>query len=285
MLTLLPPPVGGQGIASGFRDAYALAWRLAILTRPSSGPYRQLLEGWCTERKQQLEKSLASTVENGRFVTESSGLKALLRDWVLTFLHLFPAAKRFLEKGPRKDGMFRYRHRPNVAFLPQSGGFTLPQVYCVNLGLGTVDKSVEFTDDVIFGKDKQKLFQVVVLLKSADQYAQARDDLANVDELSRGELLASEATFIVHDSRSLLGDTKGLENMYRVATAQEFAASTELCGRRPAPEYYDEFQMMREAKGMRFLIVRPDWVVYAACKSAVELERSVVALSELANST
>ncbi len=168
---------------------------------------------------------------------------------------------------------------PMWRFLASSGGgFTLPQVYCVRLGPGTAKPSVEFTDDVIFASSKRKLFQVVVLLESLDQYAQARDGLANLDELSNGELLASEATFIVHNMELRQRSTKGLVNVYRVAAAQEFAADSDLCGRRPSPLYYDELRMMREAKGMRFLILRPDWIVFAASATPRELERSAVAL-------
>jgi len=49
------PPFGGQGIASGFRDSLALAWRLALITRYPNINYEELLTGWYMERKQQVE--------------------------------------------------------------------------------------------------------------------------------------------------------------------------------------------------------------------------------------
>ncbi|KAJ5082897.1 hypothetical protein N7532_011940 [Penicillium argentinense] len=67
------PPFGGQGIASGFRDAVSIAWRLVILCNNQSlvkTVHERVLKAWYKERKQQPEKSLASTIENGRFVTE-----------------------------------------------------------------------------------------------------------------------------------------------------------------------------------------------------------------------
>lgn len=79
--------VGGQGIASGFRDAAALAWRLAVACRPTFTNYEALLAGWYTERKQQLERSLAATVENGGYVTEGNKLKTFVRDWKLWLLN------------------------------------------------------------------------------------------------------------------------------------------------------------------------------------------------------
>jgi len=49
------PPFGGQGIASGFRDSIALAWRLALITKYPNVNYEELLTGWYVERKQQVE--------------------------------------------------------------------------------------------------------------------------------------------------------------------------------------------------------------------------------------
>ena len=49
------PPFGGQGIASGFRDSIALAWRLALIAKYPNVNYEALLMGWYVERKQQVE--------------------------------------------------------------------------------------------------------------------------------------------------------------------------------------------------------------------------------------
>ena len=49
------PPFGGQGIASGFRDAISLAWRLELVIKNPNIDYDQLLTGWYVERKQQVE--------------------------------------------------------------------------------------------------------------------------------------------------------------------------------------------------------------------------------------
>lgn len=143
------PPFGGQGIASGFRDAISLAWRLALLCHhhPTTPRFHeQVLAAWYQERKQQLEKSLASTIENGKFVCEAHFGKILVRDWYLWLVQLVPSWKRHLQLGQRKDGLIRYVHSEGMPFLPElNGGLNLPQIFCKDM-----NGKVFFTDDVIF---------------------------------------------------------------------------------------------------------------------------------------
>ncbi|KAE8384594.1 hypothetical protein BDV23DRAFT_176941 [Aspergillus alliaceus] len=68
------PPFGGQGSAFGFRDAVSLTWRPALLCRVSSNHAqnpRTISVRVVPERKQQLEKSLAVTILNDKFLKGS----------------------------------------------------------------------------------------------------------------------------------------------------------------------------------------------------------------------
>ena len=56
--------VGGQGIASDFGDTISLSWRLKLAIGPSFSNHEVLFQGWYNERKQQNERSLASTIGN-----------------------------------------------------------------------------------------------------------------------------------------------------------------------------------------------------------------------------
>jgi 2-polyprenyl-6-methoxyphenol hydroxylase-like FAD-dependent oxidoreductase len=137
------PPFGGQGIASGFRDASALAWRLQLACRPGFRSYQAAFRAWYEERKQQLERSLAATVRNGEYVTEGNWLKILIRNTMLWVVQLIPAWKRQLQMGQRADGMIRYKHAPGLTFLPEfGGGVCLPQVYCVPDACKDVEEEV-----------------------------------------------------------------------------------------------------------------------------------------------
>ena len=225
------------------------------------------MKAWYTERKQQLEKSLASTIENGKFVTESNPLKIFARNIYLWLIQLVPAWRHELSLGRRKEGMVRYEYSKGLPFLPEfNGGLCLPQVYCKQVA--RPDGDVLFTDDVIFGQQKKGLFQLLVYVKSADEVSSSREIVAGIDEVSKGEILASEATFLIEDMGR--GNCAKEDNIYRLATGEEFAKSL-LCERRPAPEFYDPLYLGKELKGMRFVVVRQDRFIFAACDTKEDL--------------
>lgn len=128
-----------------------------------------------------------------------------------------------------------------------------------------------FTDDVIFQKSKKGMFQLVVLLESLADLEATRNSLHGIDKLSGDYVLAEEATFIVQAS-----EVKGIRadignDVFRLATAEEFAATKSLCKDRPAPQYYDMFRMKKDLHGNSFAIVRPDRFLYAACDIVEQL--------------
>lgn len=275
--------VGGQGIASGFRDAAALSWRLIILCQSSGIDYKRLLRGWYLERKQQFDISLASTVRNGDMVNSKNPFAIFVRDWGLWLLQMIPSCKRRLELGPRADGPTTYQYADGMVFMPElGGGVSFAQTYCVELGSSPKGGKVHFTDDVIFGGSRVKLFQIVVLLNDANQVESARGDLNGLDQLC--PLLSTlEATYFVRresTSTPLPSDKASVDQVFRSATAEEFANS-HLCVNRPPPRGYREDHMWQCVKSKRYVIVRQDRFVFAACNTRSELERAAARLIEL----
>lgn len=274
--------VGGQGIASGFRDASGLAWRLALMRRPEyNGFHANLLDGWSAERKQQLDRSIADTVTNGDLCTTRSAVKIFLRDWTLWFLQQIPPCRRYLELGPRTQGMVKYSWRNGMAFLPEfAGGRCLPQVCCRSLRrpLNADEPPVELTDDIIFRRDKQTLFQLIILVDNSRDAEKAFEDLKELDLAeTSGELVSEhEVSCIIHCPDLKASDlSEGVaafeKQVYRIATREEFAASESLCKGRPEPIGYDMNRMRKDTGGKRFVIARPDRFVFATCDSIEDL--------------
>jgi len=265
------PPFGGQGITSGFRDAQGLAWRLALLHQEPHANHIEVLRAWYLERKQQLERSLAATIQNGEFVTQRDPLRVFVRDWSLWFIQLLPRWRRTLEKGPRAAGMIRYNYQPGLPFLPDSsGGRLLPQVYAWDYP----SKKVKFSDDLIFAPDKKASLQLLLLPDSPED---ANNLLMSIDDVKGNDYVRTEeATVLIqkHDIQpteiqQLVDHGKPLA---RVATGEEFAADPDLCRNRPEPKYYDPYRISKDVRGMKFVVVRPDRFVYAACRTSRELQ-------------
>lgn len=181
---------------------------------------------------------------------------------------MVPSWRDDLRRGQRKDGMVRYEHTSDkLPFLPKyNGGVCLPQVYCK--AVGNPHGDVFFTDDVIFGPQKRGLFQLMVYLKDINELPTAQKEIMDIDDHSNGEIRATDATFLIEDPSSQLSDAA--HNVFRLATGGEFEESP-LCERRPAPRFYDPGCLAKELRGGKFVILRPDRFVFAACSSKEEL--------------
>lgn len=276
------PPFGGQGIASGLRDAMGLAWRLSFLCRNPSADHNKLLEGWYLERKQQFDQSLAATVRNGELVTNSDPYKALARDWALWAIQLIPSWKRQLQKMSQPG--IRYQHSPGLPFLPKmGGGMQLPQVYARSLT--DEHAPVSFTDDLIFSRAKKGLLQLLILVESAHEADVALKDVSGVSDASEGLVLEDEATVLVHDLDARPGVTCAGKDrtLARIASADEFAAD-ELCNGRPEPLHYNPWRIRKKLRPQaRYVVVRPDRFVFAACRDKDELQEALSQLPRMLN--
>ncbi|KAK5058131.1 hypothetical protein LTR69_007128 [Exophiala sideris] len=272
------PPFGGQGIASGFRDAAGVAWRLALTCRLDfKGSHEQLFNGWCLERKQQLDRSIAATVANGNLTTARNPLKIFVRDWMLWFMRLTPSFRRKIELGPRALGMIQYQFTQGMAFLPDfAGGRCLPQVYCRSVLLTDKGDSppVHFTDDVIFWPESKSTLRLVVLVDDLEEAGKAHSELASLDlaTVSGGEVTTDEACYLVMSPECRIrqpSDVQG-QRIYRIATGEEFQSS-KLCENRPPPVGYDMYRIKSDLGGRKYVLVRPDRFVFAACYTEEEL--------------
>ncbi|KAH8585709.1 hypothetical protein B0O99DRAFT_657166 [Bisporella sp. PMI_857] len=270
------PPFGGQGIASGFRDAISLSWRIKIATDPKCRNHESIFCGWYVERKQQLEQSLASTVENGNFCNEPSIVKAYCRNWYLWAVQMVPAWKHNLELGGRRDGMTKYTWAPGLHFF-------------ASIRRRSVLPSA-FTDDTIFARHKSGIFQLVVILDSIDQLQTSRAELQlvrNVDTITG--LRTQEATFVVHGLSTMISTThpalrgeKEREGVIRVLSAEEYTAAGSTGVAKAAkfprhpPHFYDP-NRIRVDLGFdaRYVIVRYDRFVFAACSNIDDLQVAV----------
>jgi hypothetical protein len=233
------------------------------------------------ERKQQLERSLASTIENGNYCNEPSRLKAFIHNWSLWLIQLVPAWRYELELGPRKDGMTKYDYASGMPFLPKyGGGVSFPQVFAAAMD-GPAPSLPLFTDDAIFAKEKKGIFQVVVLIDSPPELPIVQREISEIPNtvIPSGVIDLAESTYIVHNQApkmssesSLLKPTLGPTNVVRVVGAEEYVAAGETeearsrSFPRPKPLYYDPLRIRKDlGMAARYVIVRWDRMVFANC--------------------
>lgn len=214
-------------------------------------------------------------------MTEGNPFKIFMRNVYLCLMHMIPSWRRQLRLGRRKEGMVRYSRAPELPFLPEyNGGLCIPQIYCKAMfPLPEGLEEIFFTDDVIFGRHKTGLFQLLVYLQDVKELASAREAVSGIEEVSKGEIPAADVTFLIEvmtdpNDNDDDGAEKDMTSAYRLVTAEEFTRSA-LCHGRPAPRFYDPFYLGKALYAQKYILVRPDRFVFAACDSKEDLVRAV----------
>lgn len=124
----LMPPVLGQGLCSGLRDAHNLSWKLAAVLLGHAD--ETLLDTYEQERRPHVEAMLDTSVQMGRVVLTGSRPMAMLRDRVFRALDHIPRAQRFirnfefkprplLSRGFMLGGSRAHRQAPEGTYFPQ----------------------------------------------------------------------------------------------------------------------------------------------------------------------
>ena len=77
----LMPPFAGQGMCSGIRDAFTLAWHLHLVLRGRAE--ESTLDAYTSERRGHLQHAIAVSVELGKVICVTDAAEAAARDEVL----------------------------------------------------------------------------------------------------------------------------------------------------------------------------------------------------------
>ena len=173
----------------------------------------------------------------------------------------------------------RYKHAPGLPFRPEyGGGVNLPQVYARPLNGSS--NAVTFTDDLIFAH-KKGVIQLLILVDKAHQAKSAIGIIDGVGELSCGLIRDEEAIVLVNDLAASRDDVGGIDRrtVARIASGDEFIEDEKLCKDRPAPTHYNPHRIRDELRAsVRFVLIRGDKFVFAACTDREELEDALRSL-------
>jgi 2-polyprenyl-6-methoxyphenol hydroxylase-like FAD-dependent oxidoreductase len=125
----LMPPFAGQGMCSGIRDGFSLAWHLDLVLKGKAAD--ATLDAYTTERRGHLQHAIALSVELGKVICITDEAEAAARDEVLLALAADPSTPQ-LEPPPPNLGPGVHEGAPNDDH-PTTGGTLFPQAdVCVD---------------------------------------------------------------------------------------------------------------------------------------------------------
>ena len=267
------PPFGGQGIASGVRDAVGLACRLLILTElkvpATSGLADRLLGTWFSERRVGVDISAELTETNGKLTNQKWRLLAYLQVFVGTILCSIPWLQYLVTKQIFRDDL-GYRDAKGGFFLPEyGGGVKVSQIF---VWKGSEDKPVR-SDEIM--RRNRSLITVLVIADGAATAARVTAAKQLVQAINLDPVIVSADSVCILDFNGTYESSKTPK--YTPCGLDELTSH----GIAPFPGYDEKTFMRRLGKGTKFAILRPDTLVFALCKSVEELDDSLKKLKAL----
>ncbi|KAI0542095.1 hypothetical protein GGR58DRAFT_510435 [Xylaria digitata] len=255
------PPFGGQGIASGLRDAQQLAWRLMLLQKLSHANRAicdEILQAWAQERSYSVRLAANFTELNGKLCNYGDSWKFwLLRniDWVIQqipFIRGMPDPLSTIEaRGftTVDGGFFSSEH---------GGGGRLPQVYLSSRRTGP-----ELSDS-IFGSNNTVMTLIAIAGDdTADARAEARRAL---DESRIDEAVLNGDSIRVVCSKPYTGAGDNLEVYYPTPVEQLSEMGIPI-----RPLYAPSNLFSRFSADTRFVVLRADFFIFGLAKNYSEL--------------
>ncbi|KAF2166172.1 hypothetical protein M409DRAFT_66681 [Zasmidium cellare ATCC 36951] len=275
------PPFGGQGIASGIRDAHQLAWRIAALEKQpqhSDILCQTMLDAWAAERTKGIQDAATFTKMNGMLCNNRKPLIFPVLQAMEWFTQNFLGTHSFNDAQAKAEQRGFQGVKGGFFLNDHEGGCKLPQIYVDSLS------SRKALSDTIF---------------------EANDSPLRLLSLQQGTKAPSTS---INELKTLLSDASIPE--YLLSPTSIIAMSTSPCppesiGSFAAPEIrkisptplndlthgqarrsYDvaAFQQ-RLGKDTRYAIVRPDFYVFATARNLGELRVCLEGLRKMVEGT
>ena len=257
------PPFGGQGIACGIRDGDALAWRLAVLSQlpvdSDALPYK-ILQTWSLERRDGVDKSIRLTKQNGMLCNGTEDWPSFLRRIIIMpLLALVPGMPSIsqLSTLEEKKG---YRGMKDGFFLTQyGGGGTLSQMYVCS------SDRCPILSDGLLQHGRTVMTLLVLNPGNADEVEGVKNILTQSEvPLS---MLSKESVVLLSTSKQQPSIIDlGVSKIYQPCSKYG-AVDSESLSSQSVRAYVGRF-----TSGAKYIIIRPDLIIFSVAKTFPELE-------------
>lgn len=270
------PPFGGQGIASGIRDAHQLAWRIALIedSDASDALTESILKGWATERIQSVKDAALITRINGILCNNA-------RPWLFALIALFELLMSYIlwttepydpQAGAEQKG---FNGLPGGFFLSRyGGGRRLPQVY-----VDTVFKGKVLSDDMLVSATS--VLQILIIVQDNAVPKTAQENIRALLQKTGipPGVIAPDATYTLSLTPCA---PESIGSFAERSTRKASLTPLRRLSKKEAKPGYDltAFES-RLGKGTQFAIVRPDFYIFATARNVGELEVCLQGLKKL----
>ncbi|KAI0502930.1 hypothetical protein F5B22DRAFT_580901 [Xylaria bambusicola] len=255
------PPFGGQGIASGLRDAQQLAWRLMLLLQLPNATRSirdTVLQSWAQERAYSVRVAANFTKFNGQLCNYGDSWAFWLMrniDWAIRLIPFFSDMPDPLSRTEARGfttvdgGFFSSRY---------SGGGRLPQVYLSSRG-----NEPELSDLILQPRNTALTLLVIATDDQAKAGAEAKKAL---DGAQVGEAVISRDSIRVVCSKPCAAASDDLDIYYPTPVEQLSNAGVFI-----RPRYRPSNLFSRFSSDTKFVILRADFFIFGLAKNYQEL--------------
>ncbi|GIZ44734.1 hypothetical protein CKM354_000792500 [Cercospora kikuchii] len=271
------PPFGGQGIASGIRDAHQLAWRIRLLNlqeNQSAAKQEKVLNALAAERTQSIKTVANFTKMNGILCNHKVSFVFYALQWVERLLSVFLRLK--LPYDPQSTAeRTGFQGVTGGFFLPDhGGGQKLPQIY-----LDSIKRREILSDSIL--KEESTLFHLIALVNGNQDIGygpKAFEDILSECRIPKAVLSAASMSIV-----STQPCQPASMGSFAAPTARKFAPTSlrRLSPRQARPGYDINAFESRFGKDTKYIIARLDFFTFATCKDMNELRVCLRRLAEV----